>query len=144
MATRSTYSISSFFDDYQTQSESDYFVDSVSETCYSVQPGLDARDVTDSNPTSIGPETFVTSVRDTNTPPSMQTSTCGSLSDSNQPLNSPPLLPDSSFEDSPLACAIFSHDESLVRELLATVRFDKNQTFHQGRTALHLACMLGK
>ena len=144
MATRSACTISSFFDDYQTQSESDYFVDSVSETCYSVQTGLDTGDVTDSNQTSSGPDTFVTSLRDTHTLPSIRTSVCNSLSIRNLELHSPQLIPDSRFEDSPLACAIFSHDETLVRQLLGSVKFEKNETFYQGRTALHLACMLGK
>ena len=143
MATRSACSISSFFDNYQTQSESDYFVDSVSETCYSVQTGLDT-DVTDSNTTSIGPGTFVTSLRETNISPSTHPKNWNSLSIENPKLPSPQLIPDPRFEDSPLISAIFSHNETLVRQMLGSIKYGKYETFYQGRTALHLACMLGK
>ena len=142
MATRSLYSDTSSIDDYQSQSGSDFFLDSHSETYHSDQTG-NLSNADDTLTESTGSETFITSFIDatssnlshqtSNTTPNIEDLTCTEM------------VSDSDFEDSSLAVAIYNSDEQKVRHLLSNVQLvNKNETCNHGKTALHIACMLGE
>ncbi|KAI6651579.1 Serine/threonine-protein phosphatase 6 regulatory ankyrin repeat subunit A-like [Oopsacas minuta] len=144
MATRSHSSAISSIENYKTHSGSDFFLDSQSETCYSGQTSLedDTSNAMISEFTAC--ETFVTSCFDApSPPPSSNISRQTSDPISQQKSIDCQLVSDSKFEDSPLGAAILSNKELLVKKLLATVQLDRNMTYYQGKTALHIACMLG-
>ena len=143
MATsRSLYSDISSIDDYQSQSGSDFFLDSHSETYYSDQTGnlTNADDILTG---STGSETFITSYIDptssnishqtSNTTPHVEELTCTEL------------VLDSNFEDSSLGVAIYNNDVEAVKYLLSKHQLvNRNVTYNHGKTALHVACMLGE
>ena len=142
MATRSLYSDISSIDNYQSQSGSDFFLDSHSETYHSDQTGNPSN--TDNTLTeSTGSETFLTSCIDaTSSNVSHQTS---NTTPHMEELRYTELVIDSNFEDSSLGVAIYYNDEQVVKNLLSNVQLvDKNGTYNHGKSALHIACMLGE
>ena len=53
-------------------------------------------------------------------------------------------VPNIAFEETPLAVPIFKQDKTKLLELLKNVNCRRDAVDFQGRTGLHIACMLGR